>query len=135
MAVAGGVVGAALRPYIDRVLPMPARTRRAELRVERALADHRIWLERNEKEMRRELESVREAHAGRGTFDSSIRLADEQRVRERYVNALRDHQRAMIRESEDALVELGPLERLRLRFKLRKNGPDQPSLEEQLFRD
>jgi hypothetical protein len=58
--VVGGLVGAALRPWAERVVPAPGRMKRARRRVDRAWTDHTRWVERRQREMQRELERARE---------------------------------------------------------------------------
>lgn len=134
-AVIGGVIGAALRPYVERLLPAPARIRSVQLRVERAWSDHRPWEERNEAAMGRDFQRVDAEFAGRNIYGSGPWMQAREEVRQRYLDALQDHQRQTFRESEDALLALGPLERLWARFRLRKQRPVESSVESRIFRN
>jgi hypothetical protein len=54
-------------------------------------------------------------------------------VRVRYLDELDDNQRQTFRAMENATFDFGPLERLWLRFKLRKGKDLPPSLEEKVL--
>jgi hypothetical protein len=81
----------------------------------------------------RSWQGVDEEMVGRGVYGGGPWLVARNRVHQRYLDMLEDHQRQTFRESEEALMELGPIENLVVRFQLRKKKFDEPSIERRIF--
>jgi hypothetical protein len=77
-----------------------------------------------------EIQQMYADHVARGIYESGITQHAERAIRTRYTAELRQHQRDMIRRWEDSLHELGPLERLWVKWRWRNPNP---SLEQRIF--
>jgi hypothetical protein len=125
------IAGVLLRPLFNRILKLPSRFRRASSDITRIWTDHEVWVERHHRAYLQELTKVDEDLAERGVYQPGSRL--HERVRLHYLDELQDNQRQTFRALEDATFDFGPLERLWLRFKLRKGKDLPPSLEEKVL--
>jgi hypothetical protein len=67
------LVGAALRPYVERHKPAPGRVASVRRDVERAWTDHRVWVDRKGRAMQKELAKADENLVGRGMYESGVR--------------------------------------------------------------
>jgi len=108
--IIGSLVGAALRPYVERHVPAPGRMASVRRDVERAWTDHGTWLDREERAMHEELEKVDEDLVARGISNSGVRVAANAKVRRKYLDELEKNQRLTVRATEDAFARLGVVE-------------------------
>jgi hypothetical protein len=105
--------GVLLRPYLERLLPLPGRMDRVEREISRLEEDELAWRGRHKRAMEKELQAIREEMAERGIYDSGIRLAEEDRVHRDFGEQLADHETEIRRRTEDLIHELNWWERRR----------------------
>jgi hypothetical protein len=104
------VVGATLRPLIDRMVVDPGRKKRVLRRVERAWVDHLVWVQRRERQMLEEKAAVDEDAAARGLVGGGIQTSGHREAERRCREEVRDDRIKSMRLVEDALGELGTIE-------------------------
>jgi len=105
--------GVLLRPYLERLLPLPGRRDRVEREISRLQEDELAWRGRHKRAMEMELQAIREEMVERGIYDSSIRLSEEDRVHRDFGEQLADHEKEVRRRTEDLIHELNWWERRR----------------------
>lgn len=115
----GIVIGAAIAPLVKGFFPVPGRAARVRRDVDRLWSDKRTWVDRRQLELQREKNRIDEDLAARGIgVGSGIHLKNYHRAEQKAAEDVRDHQVAAIRATEDAVAELGALERLWMRVTL-----------------
>jgi hypothetical protein len=128
-----GAVGVALTPWVKHVVPQPGRRKVAMQAIERAIADHELWRQRANMAIEKELAAVDEDAVARGIFASGIHTDNRQAVSNKYAVEREQELRRVLRASDDALAQLGPFERRRVKQSLAGRKVDDESLEVRLF--
>jgi hypothetical protein len=120
VAVAGIVLGAAARPYIDRLLPKPGRVGEVERELRRLHIEQYAWEQEQRRSIAEEVQAKDAELAARGVVDSGLRHVEHDRIREKHVSAALERSNQNRRSSEELFETLTPLERWQL---VRRIGP------------
>lgn len=129
MGVLLGVLGTVLTPWVKHIAPQPGRLKRVEATAERTRLDHNRFIIQKNGELKAELQRIDEELAGRNILESSIRGTRHTEARNRNNEAIDIHGKEALREAQDALAELGPIER----WRMKRHHPSFPSIEQRQF--
>jgi len=110
------LAGAVLRPFLDRILPVPGRIKRVQRETDHLWQDHQKWRERQDQALEQELRAVDENR----TLESATRARSREGLQCRFIQTVNDRQEETRREAEDLLDQIGWLERVWVRWRTRK---------------